>query len=237
MTASPHPVASSAERLETADIAAHIRAGDVTAFEAVFRTYYEPLVAFVERMVGDAAAAEDVVQALFVRVWDARQTFALHGSVSAYLYAAAQHGARRRMKRRHLDEAIVAETRYTAASFAEPADATVRQREAAKAVADAIAELSPRCREVFVLTRGHGLSRVEIARALGISTRAVDQQLWRAMVVLRKRLGWLLPALLVAAATAEQTWPASHPDMSRISWAPARAYLSGDERPRVGARL
>jgi len=81
-----------------------------------------------------------------------------------------------------------------ATDTAEPFDAAtaIEQHDLANVVRAAVAELPERCREIFVLSREHGLSYSEIAEALGVSVSTVKTQMGRAIVALDKRLAVLL---------------------------------------------
>lgn len=68
-----------------------IRAGDIGAFETVFRTLAPPLCVFTRRFVGSAGAAEDIVQDLFLALWRQHETLDVHGSLVNYLYTAARN--------------------------------------------------------------------------------------------------------------------------------------------------
>src|SRR5882724_10075090 len=72
---------------------ARIRAGDERAFEVMFRTYYDTLYRYIVVMLGSREAAEDVVQAVFARIWEDRATWELRGPIRHYLVVAARCGA------------------------------------------------------------------------------------------------------------------------------------------------
>jgi RNA polymerase sigma-70 factor (ECF subfamily) len=75
-----------------------------------------------------------------------------------------------------------------------PVDAGVVEREIDVAVRAAVASLPPRCREVFELSRVRGLKYGEIAQALGVSVKAVEAQMGKALRTLRERLAPFLPS-------------------------------------------
>ncbi len=169
-------------------LAARVRAGDVVAFKVLFDAHFNGLVGYVRSYVKDTAVAEEVVQDLFFRVWESRETFALRTSAASYLYSAARNQALLSVRRARRHDAWVHELAHRDPEFAESADAAARWNETAVAISRAIDALPPRCRAVFLMRRGHGLSAADIATALGMSPKSVEQQIWRALVTLRKHL-------------------------------------------------
>ncbi|MBI4544231.1 MAG: RNA polymerase sigma-70 factor [Gemmatimonadetes bacterium] len=166
-----------------------LRAGDAAAFEATFREHYLALVRFVRGYVGSSAVAEELVQETFLRLWAARERLDPRGSLRAYIYQAARNQALNHLRHERIERSGEArlEREAPAAAAADPPDRP-REEELAAAVAQAVAALPERCRLVFQLSRDHGLSYAEIARALGISVKTVETQMGRALQALRHSL-------------------------------------------------
>src|SRR6266496_6273697 len=92
------PDERSAPRESRHDLVARIRAGDEAAFEAMFRTYYDPLCRYVSACLGSRDAAEDAVQGVFVRIWEDRARWVV-SDVRHYLYAAVRRRAISQVRR------------------------------------------------------------------------------------------------------------------------------------------
>jgi RNA polymerase sigma-70 factor (ECF subfamily) len=161
------------------------------AFEELFRAHHAKLCAFVYRMVGSRAVAEELVQEVFLYLWEHRATWVAHTSARTYLYTAARHGALNYLRREKLDypvrqgDADVVE-RLTQAPAA--ADHELAMSELEHAVKRAIDRLPERCRLVYTLSRQQHLSYLEIAHVLEISPKTVEVQMGRAFKSLRKYL-------------------------------------------------
>jgi RNA polymerase sigma-70 factor, ECF subfamily len=159
-----------------------------TAFEDVYRTHYAGLEAVARTYVGDPSVAEDVVQDVFLAVWRRRGELELRGNIRTYLHSAVRNGALDRLKhadgvRRHSKSAAIALN-----PTAEPADSTLLQRELASAIEAAVQQLPERAREAFIMSRDGGLSYAEISDVLGVSVKAVEASISRALRALRHQL-------------------------------------------------
>jgi len=146
------------------------------------------LCEYVLRFVGSAGAAQDLVQDLFLHLWDSRAERRAQYLTRPYLFVAARNRALKYLRHRRVAAAwIERASREETPTVSSPEDLYLR-RELADAVARAIAELPPRCREIFVLRRHQQLSYGEIAARAGVSLGTVKSQMWRATVLLKEKL-------------------------------------------------
>ena len=188
VTCSGSPESSCVENLVS-----RIRHGNHDAFEELFRTYYEPLFAFVQTQVQPREIAEDLVQSIFVRLWEHRMTLAVRGSIRAYLYGAAKlevidhyrrTGVRLREVGNRTREDPIPGMGQPPPSTEDLAHAT-ELREAIRSAAERLPE---RCRLIVIMRWEHQLSYAEIAHALGISQKTVENQMNIALKSFRKAL-------------------------------------------------
>ena len=176
-----------------------IRWDDAEAFEALFQAYVEPLCAFAYSYVQSQAAAQELVQDLFCRLWERRRTFTLPRNVHAYLYGATRNRAINHLRNRRVEDAFKArvvrdddDRRTMLPGVRAEQEEALEAAGLAEAVAQAVAEMSDRCREVFTLTRDQGLTYAETAAVLRISQKTVETHMGRALSFLRRRLApWL----------------------------------------------
>lgn len=172
------------------DLMERVRGGSREALRELVERYWSPLVTYAAGVVSSADEAEDVVQEAFVRVWRFRTGWQPSGTVAAYLYRITRNLAlnsirdvrsqRRREERGGLD-LVEAAVEPSASDHLE--EASLRS-----AVEAAIAKLPERRREIFVLSRFHGMSHREIADAMGISLPTVSNQMTSALAQLREAL-------------------------------------------------
>lgn len=170
-----------------------IRAGDEGAFEALFSAYYSSLCVFVRGYVGAADLAEELVQNVFLRIWERRATWSPSRGIRAYLFAACRNEALDHVKH----ERVVARARETAVregrapglgQVPSRPDEEAQASELSAALHREVRELPERRRIVFVLRWRDRLSHAEIGRLLGVSAKCAETQFGRAMATLRERL-------------------------------------------------
>jgi RNA polymerase sigma-70 factor (ECF subfamily) len=170
-----------------------LRAGDRDAFEAVFRAYYARLAEYANGLVRSRDAAEDVVQEVFVALWTQRDRLTTPDNLVGYLYRSVRNRSLNQIRHRRMVVDWQARQAAEEAPSAPAADRETENAEILEAVRQAVRTLSPRCREVFELSRDRGLTYPEIAATLGISIKTVETLMGRALKGVRERLSGLRP--------------------------------------------
>ncbi|HXL06658.1 MAG TPA: RNA polymerase sigma-70 factor [Gemmatimonadales bacterium] len=158
------------------------------SWESAFQAHYVELCEYVLRFVGSAEAAQDLVQDLFLRLWDSRGPRDASRLTRPYLYVAARNRALKYLRHRRVVAAWIARAASEEIPPSDTPEDLCLRGELDEAVQQAIAELPARCRAIFVLRRREQLSYREIATRLGISLGTVKSQMWRATLRLRARL-------------------------------------------------
>jgi len=175
------------------ELLARIRQGDERAFDVVFREHYASLVRCAEAMLHRRDVAEEIVQDVLLALWQRRDALVVEDSLRAYLFRAT-----RNRSLNHLRHAAIERRAEPDLSAVEVPDAPAPNEligeEIDVALRTAIATLPPRCREVFELSRVHGLRYAEIATTLAISVKTVEAQMGKALRMLREQLAPWLPA-------------------------------------------
>lgn len=166
-----------------------------TSLEAAFRTHYTRLRDYVAGYVRSDEVASDIVQDLFVNLWERYDAGDLPLLTPAYLYTAARNRALKYIRHHQVVARWEEQAAHEPAPTAPRADDDLRTNELATAIRHAIDQLPDRCREIFLMSREHELSYAAIAETLGISIKTVETQMWRALKSLRKNLA---PYLVLA---------------------------------------
>jgi RNA polymerase sigma-70 factor (ECF subfamily) len=192
-------VAASAHGSDTADehaLIARMRAGDESAFETIFRAYYQPLYAFLRTYIDSQAIAEELVQDLFLWLWARRAQLDIRGELRSYLYSAARNRALGHIRHR----GVVERSAVAGAGSAQAAglgagprgpEESLLSHETTAAIARAVARLPRRRREAYTLRWQHELTVPEISRVMEVSTKCVERQLTLATKALRAELATL----------------------------------------------
>jgi RNA polymerase sigma-70 factor (ECF subfamily) len=169
--------------------------GQSSAFDALFRRWAAPLLRYLERMLGDAGSAEELVQESFLRVFKARDRYAPDARFSTWLFTIATNLALnelRRPRRRSPHRSTEASEDEGAAlplESTEPSpDDVVDARRRGAAVERELAALPERQRAALWLTAVEGLSYAEVAEALEATEKSVKALVHRARAALAERL-------------------------------------------------
>jgi RNA polymerase sigma-70 factor (ECF subfamily) len=172
------------------DVVARIRGGDHDAFTVAFRALYRPLCLYVlQAYAGDLADAEDIVQRVFIELWQGRARLGDIVSLRAYLYEATRSRALTTVTReRRRAQLLTEHARDGGDRVVAGPDSRLERAEAFAEVSRAIAELPARCRAAFVLRRYDGLSYAEIAQRLGMAVRTVEAHIARGHRILQAKL-------------------------------------------------
>jgi RNA polymerase sigma-70 factor (ECF subfamily) len=165
-----------------------IREDDREAFKNLFDTYYASLCHYASHYLNDDALSEEVVQELFVKIWEKRKSLDIDSSVKNYLFRSVrngslnqiQHDKVRQLHGRKLKEALMSED--PAADYLIPPEMILKLEEG-------IESLPEKRREIFRLSREEGLKYREIAEKLQISVKTVEVQMGLALKNLRQKIG------------------------------------------------
>ncbi|GAA4317383.1 RNA polymerase sigma-70 factor [Compostibacter hankyongensis] len=166
------------------------------AFEQVFKAHFKALHAYAFSILKDGDTAEEIVQQVFYRLWEGAGRLSIQGSVSAYLYRAVYHESLNYLKHQKVKATHATHVRHHAAQHTENTAGGARLRELEEKLARALAELPEQCRTIFQMSRFEELRYREIAGKLGISVKTVENQMGKALRLLRLKLADFLPLLL-----------------------------------------
>ncbi|TVP46557.1 MAG: RNA polymerase sigma-70 factor [Gemmatimonadales bacterium] len=171
-----------------------IREGQRPAYSLLLERYWSRLNVYAVSIIEDQDGAQDVVQDVFIQVWQKRAEWSPSGTVCAYLYRITRNlalNARRDQRLRRERQGQRGEARVRDRAPRTP-DQQMEANALRAEVDAAIARLSDRRGEVFRLSRFHGLSYKEIAEMLGSSPQTVANQMSAALAELRHALSHLI---------------------------------------------
>lgn len=174
-----------------------LKSSDDTAYRQLFDRYYEKLVVTSLQITKDSNVAKDAAQEVFLALWKNRMTINIQQSLLSYLKRGVVNRSLNMIKsrKRHGGNLVPEDVHLPTPS---KADKMVEFGELQEFVHKAIDQLPDRCREVFVLCRFEGYSHKEISEQLGISTKTVENQMTKALKVLRKTVLPFLKMLIIS---------------------------------------
>lgn len=159
-------------------IAVRLANGDITAFDAVYLKYSDLLLAQTVKLTKDRFAAEDILQDVFIKLWERRTEFAEHKKLSGWLFLSCFNAAMNYLKKlaREGKRHELYEQQKTASESSDLA-----KKEAQHALIEvAINQLPAQRKHVFTLCKYQGLSYDEVAAQLSISKNTVKDHLKKA---------------------------------------------------------
>jgi RNA polymerase sigma-70 factor (ECF subfamily) len=174
-----------------------LKEGNESAFEMVFKTYYRPLCQYAYSFLNDRDEAEEVVQAAFINVWDKRRQVEIQTSLKAYLYRIVRNSCLNVIKHEKVKQQHVAHEMVYGESTHEGVTQSVVASELEERISTAMKALPEQCRLVFQLSRFEELKYAEIADQLGISIKTVENQIGKALKIMREQLKDYLPIFLI----------------------------------------
>ncbi|CAN5533480.1 RNA polymerase sigma-70 factor [soil metagenome] len=159
---------------------------DEKAFEDLFRRLYPPLCKNANMLLNDSDEAEETVQNVFISLWEKRKEMEITISIKSYLYKAVRNASLNRIKHGKVRKLYVEEQQYLSPSI--PATEISIQNELHAQIQKAIEKLPEQCRLIFKLSRFEELKYSEIAEQLGISIKTVENQMGKALKIMREQL-------------------------------------------------
>jgi RNA polymerase sigma-70 factor, ECF subfamily len=165
-----------------------LKYGSKKAFEYVFKTYYDPLCRYAEEILKDRHQSEDVVETIFIIIWEDRKKLDIHTSFRSYIYRSTYNACLNIIRKRK------SESKYRAffrnhATFSKSHDygsssyplSEIIEKEMESDISKVIAALPPQCKKIFLMSRVDDLSHQEIADKLDLSVNTVKSQIMSAL--------------------------------------------------------
>ena len=161
---------------------------DKLEFEKLFKALYAPLCKYCCQLVHDTIQAEDIVQELFVYLWNQRDQIKIKKSIEAYLFAAAKNRCITYLKSKFAAFHQDTEEKVLNYSSGENPNSELENKELNNLLHAAINNLPEKCRIIFSLSRFGDLSYKVIAKKLDISERTVESQIHIAIKKIKEHL-------------------------------------------------
>ncbi|MCM4169388.1 RNA polymerase sigma-70 factor [Arenibacter sp. H213] len=162
--------------------------GNEKAFSYLVENYNHRLCVYANSLVNDPARSQDIVQNVFLKTWNKRKSLKKSFSIKGYLYRAVHNEFIDQY--RSTKSLLALEEMYMDTLFQFEMEPEVEETDKIMSlVMDAINDLPPKCKQIFLLSKKEGLDNIEIAEYLAISSKTVENQITKAFKFLREKLG------------------------------------------------
>ena len=163
--------------------------------EILFRKYYAGLCKSLYKILRDATLAEDIVQEVFLKVWEVRETLKMEDAIQSYLYRSCYNAALNFLKQQKKNTDL--DNLEATITGSDSAERHLNFQETEAEIQKAIDALPPKTKVVFSLSRFEELSYKEIAERLDISVKSVEKHMGIALQRLRENLKDYLVAVFL----------------------------------------
>ena len=174
----------------------NIKNGDKSAFELLFKQYYEHLCNFAYQYLKEKAASEEIVQDVFFKIWEKKEELNIISNIKSYLFSSVRNQCLNQLK--HLEirdnykshnEKVIQENENIESDY-------LVENELSAKINSVIEQLPVERQKIFKLSRFDDKKYKEIAEELGISVKTVEAQMSKALKFIREQLAEYLPILV-----------------------------------------
>lgn len=185
-------------QLTDIELLKRVESGDQRAFGELFDRYFTPLTVYADKMLQDKDEATDIVQSLFVSVYENRQGLEVQ-NVRSFLFQSTHNRCLNHIKHQNVHTQFASHALNTADIESNAIEEAIEASELEARLAAALNQLPAQCKHIFEMSRVDGLTNAEIAEQLGLSKRTVETQISNALKQLRHILGYNMALLILCS--------------------------------------
>lgn len=161
---------------------------DLRTFEQLFHRHYNDLCRYAYKIVECEEIAKEIVNDVFLKIWQNRDSLTIKTSINAYLLKATRNKCIDYLRKKVREQYYCDEIPEATPSHYAHADEILIGNEMHNILNEAIEKLPKQCRLVFSLSRDKGMSYTEIANTLGLGIKTVETHIGRALKTLRDNI-------------------------------------------------
>lgn len=163
---------------------------DKGQFKILFDEHYRPLCNFAFRITGDLNKSEDIVQDVFVKIWNQNDLLKANKNIRSFIYTMVRNHALEVIRRDGIGMKVTQHLLYLHSDESEQQvlDEDIEKYALIDKIYVSIRQLPPKCGEVFTLCKINGLSYIQIGEQLNISVKTVENHMSKALKLLREML-------------------------------------------------
>lgn len=165
-----------------------LRSSDQRAFKILYERHWHALWSYARHAMADPDDAEDIVQELFMTLWEKREDLHINTSLKAYLYRATLNKVIDRTDRTKYRFSYLEDLKRTYDQGHYTIDGELFEKELIGRFEACVGKMPPKMRKIFTLSRTHLLTHQQISDYLNISRENVNRQIKNALILLKKSL-------------------------------------------------
>ena len=175
-------------KIDDADLTRRVKSGEKEAYQALFERYAPKIYHFALSYLKSTADSEELVQDVFLKVWEKRDILDATQNIKAFIFKIAINTIYDFIRRKNIENAF---QEFSKANYAPDSNNTwdtVIFEEMQTTINSLVAQMPEQRKKIFKLSKNKGLSNDEIAQELNLSKRTVENQLYRALLFLKEHL-------------------------------------------------
>lgn len=165
-----------------------LKKGDKNSYKILFDTYYQDLCNYTYKLSSDTLLAEDLVQNIFLKIWEKKETLNINTSLKSYLFKSCYNEFLMHLRKQKKDLDVLETLKWEALSELFGDEDNDKQEAHLIQLESAIEKLPEKCKKVFKLSRIEQKKHKEIAEILGISTKTVEVHIGKALRYLKTNI-------------------------------------------------
>jgi RNA polymerase sigma-70 factor, ECF subfamily len=165
-----------------------LKEGSIEAFNLCYDIYFKILCSFANFFVRQPEVAEEITQNIFLEVWMNREKLPVHSSIKSYLMTAVKHDCLDYLKHKKIEERYIGDYLKSATDAYDDIFNDLVNKDLQQSLDQAIQKLPVHCREIFLMSRFKYMSYKEIATELNIAVKTVENQIGKALKIVREEL-------------------------------------------------
>jgi RNA polymerase sigma-70 factor (ECF subfamily) len=170
-----------------------LKKGENTAYETLFRLYFDRLFYFAKSYLEDEDEAKEITQNVFFKFWKKRASLNIDSNLNAYLFRMTKNECldyfkHQKVKANYHDVIQRERASLNQTSLQDHPDLLLIESELEEKVNQILNELPPRCKQIFIKSRFEGLKYKEISSEMNISIKTVEHQIAKALRLFRREL-------------------------------------------------
>lgn len=174
-----------------------ISEGDSSAFSILYHRYWEEMYVVAVKALRDKTDAADIIQDVFLALWNRRHELKIEGALSSYLHTAVRYKAIHFIEKNITRRDYLALLAEVSVSWLPPnADVNLQLEEIQKALSTVVTKMPPRMQQVYILSREKQLSHKEIAEQLSLSVETVKKHIQHALKLIKTTLQYIQTIIL-----------------------------------------